>query len=78
MVAAFARKFPHTSMVSVMQESASDSTQQVLTKLRDLRDVPLSSVRTNHVDEVNVVVRRMVDDALVSSKPPVAAFQSLI
>lgn len=60
-----------------MPESDNEGSQ-VLSQLRDLRDVPLSSVCAQYVDEVSAVVCRMVDDTSMSSKPPVAAFQSLI
>ena len=60
-----------------MVEPEKDNSQ-VRSQLRDLRDIPLSSVRAHYVDEVGAVVQRMIDDASVTSKPPVAAFQSLI
>jgi len=60
-----------------MVEPEKDNSQ-VPTQLRDLRDVPLSSVREHYIDEASAIVQRMIDDASVTSKPPVAAFQSLI
>lgn len=60
-----------------MQEPEKES-QSVLSPVRDLRDIPLSSVRVHYADEVGAIVHRMVDDARLPAKPPVAAFSSFI
>jgi hypothetical protein len=63
--------------VGIMQESEKDN-QSVLSPVRDLRDIPLSSVSACYADEVRAIVHRMVDDAQQPAKPPVAAFSSFI
>lgn len=60
-----------------MKETETDSAT-VLSGLRDLHEVPLSSVRALYADEVSAIVRRVVDDAQLPAKPPVAAFSSSI
>jgi hypothetical protein len=64
-------------MVSVMQGSDFNGAQ-VAAVLCDLRDMSLSRARAYYADEVSAIVHRIVDDAELPSKPPVAAFSSLI
>lgn len=49
-----------------------------MSQLRDLREVPLLSIRADYGCEVAAIVRRMVDGASVPTKPSVAAFSSFI
>jgi FXSXX-COOH protein len=60
-----------------MKEMEKDS-QPVRSSVPDVAGVPLSNVRALFANEVTAVVRRMVDDAQLPAKPPVAAFSSCI
>jgi FXSXX-COOH protein len=63
--------------VGIMKEMEKDS-QPVRSGVPDVGGVPLSNVRALYADEVTAIVRRIVDDAQLSAKPPVAAFSSCI
>lgn len=60
-----------------MRETEEDS-QPVRSSVLDVGNAPLSSMGALYTDEVNAIVRRIVDDAQLPTKPPVAAFSSCI
>ena len=56
----------------------SSANSLLLSRIRDLREVPLARVRTAYQDDVSAIVGRLVAIAPESSRPPVAAFSSAI